>query len=123
VPDKREPLRKTFDSAAGLYGRARPAYPDELIDDLVALAQLGRGARLLEIGCGTGIATRPLLERGFEVRCLALLDTFSGHIAMEARKREHLYAEIRRRISLRPDPRIRRHWLAILHTARRKAEA
>ena len=30
---------------------------------------------------------------------LALLDTFSGHIAMEPAKREHLYAEIRRRLA------------------------
>ena len=29
---------------------------------------------------------------------LALLDTFSGHIAMEDAKRAHLYAEIRRRL-------------------------
>jgi SAM-dependent methyltransferase len=50
---------------------------------------------------------------------IELLNTFSGHIAMEAPKREHLYQEIRRRIGRRPDPRVRRHWCAILHVARR----
>ncbi|MGI8530210.1 MAG: hypothetical protein ACR2KO_12120 [Geodermatophilaceae bacterium] len=50
---------------------------------------------------------------------LRLLDTFSGHIAMEAGKRRHLYAEIRRRLSQRPDSRLRRHWGAVLHVARR----
>jgi len=50
---------------------------------------------------------------------LALLETFSGHIAMEPRKRDSLYGEIRRRIEARADPRVRRHWLAILHVARR----
>jgi SAM-dependent methyltransferase len=49
---------------------------------------------------------------------IALLNTFSGHISMEAPKREHLYGEIRRRIGQRPDPRVRRHWYAILHVAR-----
>ena len=40
---------------------------------------------------------------------IALLDTLSNHIAMEAPKREHLYREIRRRIVHRPDQRVRRH--------------
>ena len=51
---------------------------------------------------------------------IALLNTFSGHIAMKAAKREHLYREIRQRIARRADPRVRRHWYAILHVARRK---
>lgn len=54
---------------------------------------------------------------------IALLDTFSGHIAMPATKREHLYKEIRQRINQRPDRRVTRHWCAILHVARRTAEA
>ena len=52
---------------------------------------------------------------------VALLDTFSGHIAMEESKRERLYREIRRRLARRPDPRLRPHWYAILHVARRTA--
>jgi SAM-dependent methyltransferase len=259
-----EPLRRTFDAAADLYDAARPSYPEELFDDLVALAGLEPGSRLLEIGCATGKATQPLLERGFFVVCvelgaklaerarrnldglpvqihvapfeawegepesfdlvyaatawhwvdsavryrkshellrrgghlafwsahhafpagfdpffaeiqdvydaigesyegewppprpehvpddapeieesglfeavavrryvwerrytaeeyIALLDTFSGHIAMEPEKREHLYGEIRRRIGQRRDRRVRRHWYAILHVARRSA--
>jgi len=262
IGDAREPLRRTFDTAADLYDSARPTYPEQLFDDLIRLAGLRRGTRLLEIGCATGKATRPLLERGFTVVCLelgtelaevarrnlaglpaeilvapfetwehqpeafdvvyaatawhwvdpairyrkahrllrpgghlafwsalhafpadfdpfftdiqqvydaigeshegewpppapdqtpddsaeveasglfedihvkryvwetyytaeqyiALLNTFSGHIAMEAAKRERLYREIRRRIARRPDPRVKRHWHAILHVARR----
>ncbi len=68
----REPLRRTFDSAADLYAAARPDYPEELFDDLVELAKLQPGARLLEIGCATGKATRPLLARGFAVVCVEL---------------------------------------------------
>jgi SAM-dependent methyltransferase len=48
---------------------------------------------------------------------IALLDTFSGHIAMEDAKRAHLYAEIRRRLAERPDGLLRRHWGAVLHVA------
>ncbi|MDQ2847852.1 MAG: methyltransferase domain-containing protein [Actinomycetota bacterium] len=50
---------------------------------------------------------------------IALLDTFSGHIAMPAPKREQLYTEIRHRLATRPDSRVRRGWGAVLHVARR----
>jgi SAM-dependent methyltransferase len=72
VSERREPLRRTFDTAADLYEAARPSYPEELFDDLVALAALEPGARLLEIGCATGKATRSLLERDFSVVCVEM---------------------------------------------------
>ncbi|MCA1849655.1 MAG: class I SAM-dependent methyltransferase, partial [Acidobacteria bacterium] len=50
---------------------------------------------------------------------ISLLDTFSGHIAMDESKRERLYREIRARIARREKPTVRRHSLAILHVARR----
>jgi SAM-dependent methyltransferase len=254
--------RTTFDSATDLYEQARPAYPAQLFDDLVELAGLEAGDRLLEIGCATGKATRPLLERGFSIVCVelgaqlaerarhnleglpaeihvapfeewegapeafalvfaatawhwldpttryerahrllhdrghlafwsalhafppdrdpffdeiqevydeiglsspvewppptpeqipddrdeieasglfdhvevrryvwerlytadeyvALLSTFSNHIALEPARREYLFSEIRRRIAGRREPGVRRHWYAILHVARR----
>jgi SAM-dependent methyltransferase len=52
---------------------------------------------------------------------VALLDTFSGHMSMDAAKRAVLYGEIRRRIGARADPTVGRHFCAILHVARRKA--
>src|SRR5262249_22007022 len=70
--EQREPLRETFESAADLYDAARPEYPTELFDDLVSLAWLEPGARLLETGCVTGRETVPLLERGFRVVCVEL---------------------------------------------------
>jgi SAM-dependent methyltransferase len=262
---ERERLRETFDRASDLYDRARPDYPDELIDRLVALSALQRGDLLLEIGCGTGKATLPLAKRGFRIICLELgtqlaavaraklsdhpdvrvrqgrfedleppdgqhfdlvfaatawhwvdpavgyrkawdllrpaghlafwgathvfpeggdpfffeiqdvydeigerlppgtswpkpgeldeqgseieaselfdvvdvshfdweivydadgyidlLNTFSGHIAMQPQQRDRLYSEIRRRLAARRDGRLRRHWGAVLHIARRR---
>jgi hypothetical protein len=38
---------------------------------------------------------------------------------MEASRRERLYREIRKRIDDRPERRVRRHWYAVLHVARR----
>lgn len=250
----RERRRATFDQAT--YHRAHPDYPEELFDHLVAVTGLPPGARLLEIGCGTGKVTLPLACRGFRITCvelgtelavvarqnlselpdveviegsvetwspppgprfdlvaaatswhwidparryrkawdalrpgghlafwsathvfpddgdpffgeiqgvydelgeglppgyawprpgglegrrseiddsghfevvddaegyLALLDTFSGHIAMEAWKRDRLHAEIRARLGPRANPRLRRHWGAALHVARRRS--
>ncbi len=50
---------------------------------------------------------------------LRLLDTFSGHIAMEAWQRDRLYGEIRRRLEQRADGLVHRHWGAVLQVARR----
>jgi SAM-dependent methyltransferase len=47
-----------------------------------------------------------------------LLNTFSGHIAMQEWQRARLYSEIRRRLRERPDGRLRRHWGGVLHVAR-----
>lgn len=259
-------LAWSFESAAAIYETARPSYPDPLFDDLVELAELRSGDRVLEIGCATGKATRPMVERGFSVvglepgedlaqqarenlnglpvsvhvsrfedwsgapesfdlvyaatawhwldpevryrkayrllrpgghlafwsalhafpdgfdpffteiqevydaigeqwqgawpppppeqirddapeiessglfelvavrryvweipytaeQYIALLDTFSGHITMEPAKRAHLYREIRKRIDRRENGRVRRHWYAILHVARRAGDS
>jgi SAM-dependent methyltransferase len=63
----RERLRATFNSAARRYHQARPDYPDALLAELIRLADLQPGDRLLEVGCGTGKATAPLARRGFRL--------------------------------------------------------
>ncbi|MEV4638672.1 class I SAM-dependent methyltransferase [Actinoplanes sp. NPDC049548] len=64
-------LRQTFNEDAERYDRARPRYPTRMFDDLAA-AGVGPGARVLEIGCGTGQATLPLAERGYRVVAVEL---------------------------------------------------
>ena len=69
----REQLRQTFDSAAALYQRARPDYPDELYRRVLDVTGVRRtDSRLLEIGCATGKATLPLARRGFRITCVEL---------------------------------------------------
>lgn len=69
---ERDRLKGTFDEDAELYDSIRPGYPEELFDDLVALAELAPGANVLEVGCGTGQATVALARRGFQVVCVEL---------------------------------------------------
>jgi SAM-dependent methyltransferase len=70
--EQRQWLRSTFDQFAELYGQTRPVCPPALFDDLVALAGLAPGARVVEVGAGTGQATRPLAERGLSVVAVEL---------------------------------------------------
>jgi SAM-dependent methyltransferase len=63
----REQLRQTFDAVAERYAAIRPGYLPATVDDLIELAGLAPGNRVLEIGCGTGQLTVPLAERGAEV--------------------------------------------------------
>jgi SAM-dependent methyltransferase len=68
----RRQLRETFGEVPELYDRARPVYPTALLADLVELAELPAGGRILEIGPGTGQATLPLAERGFRITGIEL---------------------------------------------------
>lgn len=60
----------TFDAGAEAYDRARPGYPAEAFADLVALCGLDAASTVLEIGCGTGQATRDLAPLVGRVRCV-----------------------------------------------------
>lgn len=59
-----------FDVTAEDYHRLRPRYPAHVIDTLIDAAGLVSGDRVLEIGAGTGVATRPLVERELDVTAL-----------------------------------------------------
>jgi ubiquinone/menaquinone biosynthesis C-methylase UbiE len=61
----RDQLRRdSFDSVAGAYDRGRPSYPDRLVEDLVSLADIREGSKVLEIGPGTGQLSVRLAECG-----------------------------------------------------------
>jgi protein-L-isoaspartate O-methyltransferase len=65
-------LRASFDEDAERYDRARPGYPPRLFEDLIELAGLGPGCRLLEVGAGTGKASVPLAVIGCRITAVEL---------------------------------------------------
>ncbi len=60
-------MTSLFDPLVEFYDAARPSYPDALFESLAALTRPLLGARIVEVGAGTGIATRGLRERGATV--------------------------------------------------------
>jgi SAM-dependent methyltransferase len=56
-----------FTGLANLYARNRPSYPTAAVDWIIAHCGLGPTSILVDVGSGTGISTRLLAQRGFQV--------------------------------------------------------
>jgi SAM-dependent methyltransferase len=82
--------RVLFDAVAELYDRARPTYPPEMFDDLVALAAIPDGGRVLEIAPGTGQATLPMAARGYRITAVEL----GANLAAVARRNLASYPDV-----------------------------
>jgi SAM-dependent methyltransferase len=67
VDASQEELGQVFNEVPELYDRVRPTYPDELFSDLSSISGLNRASEVLEVGCGTGQATRSLAALGRSV--------------------------------------------------------
>lgn len=83
MPDIAEEPGLLFDRVAEDYDRARPEYPESLVDQACALARLRPDSRILEVGCGTGKLTRTLVQRGLRVDAVDP----GKHLVAVARKR------------------------------------
>jgi protein-L-isoaspartate O-methyltransferase len=84
------PLRETFNQAAELYDRMRPAYPPALVADLVRIGKIEPSSRVLEIGPGTGQLTVPLAEHG----CSIIAVELGADLARVARRNLASYPEV-----------------------------
>lgn len=60
--------RERFSATADDYAKWRPGYPEALGAWIAATTGVGRGARVVDVGCGTGISSRWLVQQcGYEV--------------------------------------------------------
>src|SRR6201996_2676277 len=58
----------SFGTDAPRYDRARPSYPRALVDRVLATSpRTGSRARVLDVGCGTGIVARLFQAAGAQV--------------------------------------------------------
>jgi SAM-dependent methyltransferase len=87
---ERDQLKRTFDSDAELYDKARPDYPEQIFDDLFAPGGLGRDAAVVEVGCGTGQATKRLARRG----CRVVAIEPGGNLAAVARRNLESFPQV-----------------------------
>lgn len=67
---ERTRLRSVFDEVPDLYDRVRPGYPEELFADLATVTRMDEASAVLEVGCGTGQATRSLAALGCSVTAI-----------------------------------------------------
>jgi SAM-dependent methyltransferase len=56
-----------FSGQADAYARARPGYPDEIVERLLKRSGIATGDCIAELGAGTGLFTASLVDRGLRV--------------------------------------------------------
>jgi SAM-dependent methyltransferase len=87
---ERRHLGRVFNEVPDLYDRVRPTYPDEVFADLVAITGLDEHSLVLEVGCGTGQATRSLAALGCSVTAVEA----GAEMAALARQRLGIFTNV-----------------------------
>jgi SAM-dependent methyltransferase len=71
--------KQTFNDVAEEYNTYRPSYPKELFEDVIKFSDHKENAKILEIGCGTGQATKGFIDEGYNhITCIELGDQLAN---------------------------------------------
>ncbi|MDJ0692406.1 MAG: class I SAM-dependent methyltransferase [Xenococcaceae cyanobacterium MO_188.B32] len=65
-----EQRKNWYSPAAEAYNKVRPRYPQELIRQVIEIAQLSSNSKILEVGCGPATATVSFAQLGGPMICL-----------------------------------------------------
>jgi SAM-dependent methyltransferase len=79
-------LARSFDQEAPLYHSIRPRYPEAVFDDLIQSTGLQAKAKIVEIGPGTGQATKSLATRGYSIIAIEIGESLSNIAHCELRE-------------------------------------
>lgn len=72
-------LRYSFNEDVENYDKIRPEYPEKLFDDIFKYAEISTDSNLLEIGIGTGQATKPFIDTGCKLTAVELGDNLANY--------------------------------------------
>ena len=64
--------RVHFDEIVVNYDKVRWNYPQQMFEDIFEYSDAGKGKKAIEIGAGTGKATTPVLDAGYNVTAVEL---------------------------------------------------
>jgi SAM-dependent methyltransferase len=74
-------LAAAFDRTAASYARARPGYPHAALDHVAGVLALSPGAKVLDLGAGTGKLTAQLVAAGYDVTAVEPLPAMRAELA------------------------------------------
>lgn len=74
---------KYFDERVILYDKFRPTYVEEMFEDIISYSKITKSSKILEIGCGTGNATLPMIETGAELTAVEIGKNLSQYTAQK----------------------------------------
>jgi SAM-dependent methyltransferase len=81
MTELQHPGSRGFELVADVYERARPGYPEDVVDWLVERLDLRPGRTVLDLGAGTGKLTRALVPTGARVLALEPGDEMRARLA------------------------------------------
>ncbi len=81
--------KKTFNNDPALYNQIRPAYPEALVEDVVEICGLKHTSRILDVGCGTGQASKPFIEKGYKLTGIDLGEDMIAYAQTKFREQQN----------------------------------
>ena len=76
-------LEGTFDTVVSTYDKMRPGYAPELYQAIFDYVTIDENSKVVEVGSGSGQATKPVLEKGCELTGVEYGENFSKVLAQK----------------------------------------